>query len=87
MLGNVAQDMLKTFAINLTTSQINERFRKDLVKLLKANRGSTPLNMYLFDPKTRYNVEFYSKKFQVAVTNDFLFGLRDLGINYTVNKK
>ena len=87
MLGNVAQDMLKTFAINLTTSQINERFRKDLVKLLKANRGSTPLNIYLFDPKTRYNVEFYSKKFQVAVTNDFLFGLRDLGINYTVNKK
>ena len=87
MLGNVSQDLLKTFAINLTTAQINEKFRKDLIKLLKENKGQTPLNMYLFDPKSKFNIEFYSKKFQVAVTNEFLYGLRDLGVSYTVNKK
>ena len=42
--------------------------------------------MYLYDPQTRYNVEFKSRKFHVAVTNDFIYGLRDLGITYTVNR-
>ena len=57
------------------------------MKLLKANKGKTDLGMYLYDPKTRYNVEFKSRKFQVAVTNDLIYGLRDLGISYTVNRK
>ena len=87
MLGNVMESMLKTFAINLTTDQLNESLRRDLVKLLKANKGKTDLGMYLYDPKTRYNVEFKSRKFQVAVTNDLIYGLRDLGISYTVNRK
>ena len=87
MLGNVTESLLKSFAINLTTSQITEDFRKKLVKLLKENKGKTPINLFLYDPKTRYNIEFFSKKFQVAVTNEFLYGLRDLGISYTVNKK
>ena len=87
MLGNVTESMLKTFAINLTTDQLNENLRKNLVKLLKANKGKTDLGMYLYDPKTKYNVEFKSRKFQVAVTNDLIYGLRDLGISYSVNRK
>ena len=87
MLGNVTESMLKTFAINLTTPQLNESFRRSLVKLLKENKGKTELSMYLYDPNTRYNVEFKSRKFQVAVTNDLIYGLRDLGITYTVNRK
>ena len=87
MLGNVTESMLKTFAINLTTDQLSESLRKELVKLLKANKGKTDLGMYLYDPKTRYSVEFKSRKFQVAVTNDLIYGLRDLGISYTVNRK
>ena len=87
MLGNVTESMLKTFAINLTTPQLNESFRRNLVKLLKENKGKTELSMYLYDPNNRYNVEFKSRKFQVAVTNDVIYGLRELGITYTVNRK
>ena len=87
MLGNVTDSLLKSFAINLTTPQLNETFRRDLVKLLRENKGKTELGMYLYDPKTKYNVEFKSRKFQVAVTNDLIYGLRDLGISYTVNRK
>ena len=87
MLGNVCESMLKTFAINLSTPQLNGDFRKALVKLLKDNKGSTELSMYLYDPQTRYNVEFKSRKYQVAVTNDLIYGLRDLGVTYTVNRK
>jgi DNA polymerase-3 subunit alpha len=87
MLGNVSESMLKSFSINLTTPQLSESFRKSLVKLLKENKGTTELGMYLYDPKTRYNVEFKSRKFMVSVTNDLIYGLRDLGISYTVNRK
>ena len=87
MLGNVTDTMLKSFAINISTPQLSEEFRKGLVKLLKENKGKTDLTMYLYDPQTRYNVEFKSRKFQIAVTNDLIYGLRDLGISYTVNRK
>jgi DNA polymerase-3 subunit alpha len=87
LLGNVTESMLKSFAININTPQLNEEFRRSLVKLLKENKGKTDLTMYLYDPKTRYNVEFKSRKFQIAVTNDLIYGLRDLGITYTVGKK
>lgn len=87
LLGNIAEDHLKGFALNLTTPQLNQEFRVSLMKLLKSNKGNVPLTMYLYDPDTKYSIEFYSKKFQVAVTNDFLNELARLGINYTVIKK
>ena len=87
LLGNVTESMLKSFAININTPQLNEDFRRSLVKLLKENKGKTDLTMYLYDPKTRYNVEFKSRKFQIAVSNELIYGLRDLGITYTVNGK
>ena len=86
LLGNVNETYLKAFALNLTTPQLGKELRVKLVKLLKENKGKTPLNMFLFDPKTGYKVEFYSKKFQVAVSNDLIMGLRDLGISYSVGK-
>ena len=87
MLGNVNEAMLKAFAINLTTPQLTESFRKGLVKLLKTNKGSTELGISIYDPKSKYNVDFKSRKFFVSVTNDFIYGLRELGVSYTVNKK
>ena len=87
LLGNVNESMLKSFAININTPQLNEEFRRGLVKLLKENKGKTDLSMYLYDPHTRYNVEFKSRKYQVAVTSELIYGLRDLGITYTVGKK
>ena len=87
LLGNIKDDLLKAFAINLTTGQLNPEFRAKLLSLLKQHRGGTPLNMYLYDPKTHYNIEFYSRKIQIGVTNELLFGLRDLGISYKVELK
>ena len=83
-LGNVNDTYLKSFAVNITTPQLSADFRKKLVALLKANKGTTPLNMYLYDPKTKYNIEFYSKKYQVAVSSDLIYGLKDLQVDYKV---
>ena len=87
LLGNVADTMVKGFAINVTTPMLTEDFRKKLVVLLKRNKGNIPLTMFLFDPKTRYRVEFVSHKFTVAVSTDFCYDLSALGVTWQVEKK
>ena len=87
MLGNTADEFLAGFVINVTTPMLSEEFRGRLMKLLKANKGSIPLQMYLYDPQTRYKIEFKSRKFQVSVTNDFIASLRSLGISYSIIRK
>ena len=81
-LSNVTETALKGFALKISTPQLNPDFRTSLVKLVKRHRGKTPLSIFLFDPGTRYNIEFLSKKFQVDVTNDFISDIRTMNIEY-----
>ncbi len=43
--------------------------------------------MFLYDPKTQYNIEFLSKRFRIAVTAQFIEDITDLKINYNVIRK
>ena len=87
LLGNVSDTYLKGFSINITTTMLSPEFRKKLMALLKDNKGNTPLTMYLFDPEKGWNIEFFSRKFKVAVTSDFIAQLQKMGIQYSVIKK
>ena len=80
LLGNINESKLSAFSISLTTPMLTEKFRNELVSLVKANKGKTPLKMYLYDPVTKYNIEFHSTKFQVAVTSEFVSSLKLMGI-------
>ena len=84
LLGNTADTMLKGFVIKLTTPMLSTDFREKLVHVVKSNRGSTPLSMFLYDPQTNYRIEFMSRKFKVAVSNPFISELRDMQIEYSV---
>ena len=87
LLGNVADTLLSALSISLTTPMLTDSFRKELEALVKANRGNIPLKMFLFDPETKYNIEFHSTKFQVAVTTSFINSLRRLGLTCSPVKK
>ena len=80
LLGNVNETMLNAFSISITTPMLTERFRKDLVSLIQSNRGTVPLKMYLYDPQTKYSIEFRSTKYKVAVTTDLVSALKLLGV-------
>ena len=86
-LGNVVETYIKGLALYVSTPMLNSSFRKDLVRLIKENKGSVPLTMFLFDPETRFNIEFLSRKFKVAVTMLFIDGLKALNVRYSVVKK
>ena len=87
LLGNVTDTYIKGFAINITTPMLTPEFRDRLVTLIKKNKGTVPLSMFLFDPEKRWNIEFLSRKFRVAVTVPFIEELEKLRVRYTVIKK
>ena len=88
MLGNVSENRVKAFGINVETPMLTPAFREGLVKTIRKNKGNTPLEVYLFDPATRYRIQLKSNKYQVSVTADFLNELRHLGVDqFEVVKK
>ena len=88
LLGNLAEDLLAGFSIDLQTGMLSPEFQKEFVSVLKKHKGAIPLTLFLYDPQTRYRIQFYSKKFQVAVTTDFLQALRRIGLEkYDVVRK
>ena len=87
LLGNVTDSFVKGFAIYISTDMLTQEFRDKLVKMIKRNKGSVPLTMFLHDPQKGWNIEFLSRKFRVAVTADFIEDLKNLQIRYNVLKK
>ena len=87
LLGNVNETMLNAFSISITTPMLTEKFRKELVSLIQSNRGTVPLKMYLYDPQTKYSIEFRSTKYKVAVTTDLVSALKLLGVQCAPVKK
>ena len=88
LLGNITDDLLSGFSMDVTTPMLTQQFREDLVKVVKKHKGNIPLTLFLYDPGTKYRIQFYSKKFQVAVTSEFIQDLHRIGIEkYEVTRR
>ena len=87
LLGNVTDSFVKGFAISVSTPMLTPEFRDRLVNMIKSNKGNVPLTMFLYDPEKKWNIEFLSRKFRVAVTAPFIEELNRMQIRYSVLKK
>lgn len=87
LLGNVAEDRLTGFAIEMLANDITPDLRQKLVHLVKESKGNIPLSMIIFDPITNYIVEFISRKYHITVSADFILQLNELGLKYRVSRK
>ena len=88
MLGNVCESMVKSFGINIETPMLTPEFRKGLVKVIKSHAGKIPLEVFFYDPETRYRIQLKSNKYQVAVSTELINDLRHLGVDqYEVTRK
>ena len=81
MLGNVCENMVKAFGINIETPMLTPEFRKGLVKVIKSHAGKIPLEVFFYDPETRYRIQLKSNKYQVAVSTELINDLRHLGVD------
>ncbi|MCR5017435.1 MAG: DNA polymerase III subunit alpha [Bacteroidales bacterium] len=88
LLGNLSEDMMKEFTLNINTSVLDPAMIASLQKLLKHHKGSIPLNVFLVDEPTGYRILFYSRKISVSVTSAFIDDLHKLGLDsYEVVRK
>lgn len=87
LLGNVEEDRLAGFAIEMLANDITPELRHRLVHLVKESKGNIPLSMIVFDPVTNYIVEFISRKYHITVSADFILQLNELGLKYRVSRK
>lgn len=87
LLGNVAEDRLTGFAIEMLANDITPELRHRLVHLVKEYSGKIPLSMIVFDPVTNYIVEFISRKYHITVSADFILQLNELGLKYRISRK
>ena len=87
LLGNATDTFVKGFSIQISTSMLTPEFRENLVKMIKRNKGSVPLSMFLYVPEKKWNIEFLSRKFKVAVTAEFIEELQNMNISFSVAKK
>ena len=86
LLGNVSEQLIKSFAINLDTASLSTDFRSRLAKILKEYPGKTALAVNLFDAATGYRIEMKSKKYSISVCEGLLLALEHLGVSYSVMK-
>ncbi len=87
LLGNLAEEKVKELVLLLSTTMLSDSFRAALVEVIKENKGKTQLVIRLFDPVHKWNIELASRKYSIGLCSAFLQQLKDLGINYEVNKK
>ena len=87
LLGNIGDALLSGFTIEISTPMVSADFRKHLMSVVKASKGTVPFSILLSDPKTQYVIEFQSRKYQVAVTADFISEIKNLGLRYKVLRK
>jgi DNA polymerase-3 subunit alpha len=87
LLGNINDAFLSGISVDLDTSQLTDAFLKKLVTKVRKHPGSLSLMIYLFDPKTRYRVQFLSRTLRVAVSSEFVDELKDLGLKVNVIRK
>jgi len=88
LLGNISDEILTGFNLDIDTPQLTPEFRTAFVNVIKKHKGNIPLNIFIYDPVTRYRIQFFSKKYKVAVTQEFIQDLRRIGIDkYEVSRR
>ena len=84
LLANTKEEFIRSFTVGIPVEKITKEFRKELIKMIKANKGKKLLNLKILDKKNKLSVDFFSKKYAVDVNNDLLDYLIREGLNYSV---
>ena len=84
LLSNVAEQLIKEFKISLVADgSLN---MDELLRLLKENKGLTPVTVLIIDPKTGHGVDFQCRKFKVRPNIALTDALDRLGLKWRLVK-
>ncbi|MDE6862071.1 MAG: DNA polymerase III subunit alpha, partial [Alistipes sp.] len=78
-------EQIKELHIDLKVGDVTHSFIEGLTDAVRASNGNTTLRLSIFDPESDVRLRFYSKRYRVGTTVDFISYLDDNEINYTIN--
>ena len=87
LLGTLRETRLQSLKLQLDSKFLNRDFRKDLLGLLKENKGKFAFNLQLIDENTGYKLDFISKKYRVDLNQKLIDQLGKMGFKYSLVKR
>ncbi len=84
MLANTKEDFIRTLEIDLPVEAITAEFRKELIKILKANKGKKMLSIKAISAREGFCVECFSRKFKIDPSEELLAWLENNHIRFNV---
>ena len=81
MLANLKEQFMKELILYVPSERLDKEFRKDLVSIIKENKGTTPLNIVITETEKGISLNFASSK-RVNVDKQLLYDLDKMDIKY-----
>ncbi len=86
LLSNVKESLIKGVTIHVPLSKLTTAFRKQLVSIIKENRGSSTLYLQIIDNENKIYSDFFSRKYKISPNVELLDFLNLNKITYTFEK-
>jgi DNA-directed DNA polymerase III (polc) len=84
LLANVKDDLIKRVCLKLPVEKVTPAFRKELVSVVKRNKGKTRLEIKCIDQTNQLVVDFFSRAFSISMEPEVVEFLEKHQISYTL---
>jgi DNA polymerase III subunit alpha len=85
MLSEIREKMVKGIQLNLDMQILNRESISDMHTLLSSFPGNCQLRLKINDTDENISVDFFSKKFKISPSNEFIQEIEKIaGVNYKV---
>jgi len=86
-LSNARESFIKGMNVKVPVNALDPVFRKELISQLKHSKGEALFTLTVCDTASKVGVEFFSRKYKVAVTDEFISFFDRSGIQYSFTKE
>lgn len=80
-LANLKEQFMKGLVLRVPSERLDKNFHKELVDVIKENKGTTPLSIVITEAENSINLNFASSK-RVNVDKQLLYDLDKMDIKY-----
>ena len=87
LLSNAKDEFVKEVRVVLPVSKIDKDFRSSLKRAVKESKGKSMLTLDIVDRANNMSVEFFSKKFGISPSCEFIDYLNRNGLDYSIRKE
>ena len=86
-LGNASEEMVSSLTMLVPVEKVDKEFEKELLRVLKSNKGKTPMMLVIVDTARKMSVQFKVGKFHATISTQLIDELRAIGVEVRIDRK